>query len=58
MSASLIWQGRVFAPGPDEAAEKVRKKWGNGKLTILTIWPYKWYEYIIEVGTENSLGRY
>jgi len=51
---TYIWQGRVFAPGPDEAAEKVRRKWGNGKLTILTIWPGEWYEYMVEVGAEES----
>ncbi len=45
-----IWQGRVFASNPDEAALLVRQACGceNGKLTIRDIWPGVWYEYYVE----------
>ena len=47
----MFWQGRVFAASPDEAAMKIRDKWGEGSLTILHCEPVlKWYEYVIEIG--------
>jgi hypothetical protein len=53
-------QGRVFAASPDEAAMKIRDKWGEGSLTILHCEPVlKWYEYVIEIGCgyEGKRGK-
>ena len=43
-------QGRVSANSPDQAALKIRKEYGEGKLTILEACPaMKWYEFVIKL---------
>lgn len=53
-----VWQGRVFADSPDEAALKIREARGcaNGKLVVKEIWPGPdgWYEYRVEYGRINE----
>ncbi len=52
-----VWQGRVFAESPDEAAEIIRRGCGceDGKLVIREIWaaPGGWYEYRVEYNREG-----
>ncbi len=53
-----VWQGRVFASGPDEAAMRVRDACGcgEGKLAIKEVWSGEWYEYMVhyERGKANE----
>jgi len=41
-----VWQGRIYASSPDEAALKIRQAdgCGEGKLVIKEVLP-GWYEY-------------
>lgn len=44
-------QGRIIAESADEAAVKIRGKYGGGKLTIkrVGIFDGNWYEYVIKL---------
>jgi len=53
--ARLFWQGRVYASGPGEAALKIRRMWGNGRLAVLEAFrELNWFEYVVEIGGEDS----
>ena len=45
-------QGRVWAKTADDAARKIRDKWGDGRLTLREIESHRkglrWFEFIID----------
>lgn len=52
----IIKQGRLYAENPGEAALELRKRYGDGRLTLKRVFPgWNWFEFTIEIAEEEDM---